>query len=362
VTRVALLVTHLMGSGHLVRVLAIARALKAAGASPVVLSGGRPLPHVDAQGIDLVQLPPVAARVGDYRTLRLPDGSPAPPDYLARRAALLSEALLAARPDRLVTEHWPFGRRVLSAEFLAALDALPGVPAIASVRDVPEPPSKPARVTEALARLDRFAAVLVHGDPAILPLEASWPGTAALGARLRYTGYVCAAAPAPLPCPDTVLVSTGGGAIGRHLLALAAQAAALSPLRWHLMVGGADAASAAATLPGPALAEPARADYRARLGGAAVSVSLAGYNTAVEVALSGTPALLVPMADEGEREQAIRARAFAALPGIETAALPELTRESLAATAARLAAGPRPAPSLHADGAAETARIILAAG
>lgn len=365
--RIALLVTHLMGSGHLVRILAIARALRAAGAVPVVISGGRPLPHLDTAGVPVVQLPPVTIRGTDYGSLVTPDGRTVDDAYRAARRAALLAALAAHRPEALVIEHWPFGRRMLADEALAALDALPGVPAVASLRDVLEPPRRPERVAETTAHAARFSCIMVHGDAAVLPLEASWPGDGPLppsvAARLSYTGYVASPMPEPIPCPDTVLVAVGSGVIGRPLLRLAAQASGLSPLRWHLMVGGADAEAAAAALRplGPATVEPARADYRARLGGAAVSLSLAGYNTAVELLQTGTPGLLVPMQEGGEREQAIRAAAFAGLPGLRLATLDGLTPQGLALLARHLAQEPRRGgPRVAMEGAATAARLILA--
>ncbi|MEM6441724.1 MAG: glycosyltransferase, partial [Pseudomonadota bacterium] len=158
-----------------------------------------------------------------------------------------------------------------------------------------------------------------------------------------------------------ILVATGGGVIGRALLDLAARASALSTRPWRLRVGGPDAAAQIARLSalGPAIAEPAAPDYRARLAGAAASISLCGYNTAVETALAGTPALLVPMEEKNEQEQLIRAAAFARLPELETARLADLTPETLAARAEALAAAPRRSAALKADGAAEAARLFL---
>ncbi|SET72629.1 glycosyltransferase [Oceanicella actignis] len=365
--RVALLVTHLMGSGHLQRMLAVARALARAGARPTVISGGRPLAHLDAGGVELIQLPPVSADGLDYKTLLGPDGRPADAALMAARRAAIARALSAPPPDALVVELYPFGRRQLAEEFEAAIAAMaPGAPVFCSIRDVLEPPRKPARVAWTMARLAPFRAILAHGDPALTPLSLSWPEADALAGRLIHTGYV--AEPPPPAEPDgpgagEALVSVGGGAIGRRLLEMAALAARGSALRWRLLVGGADAAAEAARLAalGPALAEPARPDYRRMLGRAAVSVSLCGYNTAVEAALSPTPALLVPMEEGGEREQLIRARAFAGLEGIEVLRIGDLTPERLARAAEAAAARPRRPARLAADGAARAAEAILAA-
>ncbi len=63
------------------------------------------------------------------------------------------------------------------------------------------------------------------------------------------------------------------------------------------------------------------------LASAGCSVSLCGYNTAVELARCTTPALLVPSEEAGEREQLIRARRLAGYPGFELMRMDELTAE-----------------------------------
>ncbi|MEX2519926.1 MAG: hypothetical protein WD969_11400, partial [Paracoccaceae bacterium] len=139
---------------------------------------------------------------------------------------------------------------------------------------------------------------------------------------------------------------------------------------WRLRVGGAEAGGLAARLTevaantpgaGAVIVEPAAADYRARLAGAACSVSLLGYNTATDLLGAGTPAVIRPMEEGAEREQMIRAEAFAALPGFHL-----LTRDdpgALAAAVERALAAPGPPPGLvDLDGAARTARIIIEGG
>ncbi len=80
----------------------------------------------------------------------------------------------------------------------------------------------------------------------------------------------------------------------------------------------------------------------------------------MEVALSGAPALFVPMEEGGEQEQLLRARAFArSFPDLGCARIGDLTPEALAARVQALAARPRRPAPLRADGAAEAARIIL---
>jgi predicted glycosyltransferase len=271
-----------------------------------------------------------------------------------------------AAPDVLVTELWPFGRRTLSAEFKALLEHAAGRARIfASIRDVLEPKTKPGRADETLSRLRRwYDGVLVHGDPKVIALGATWPKATEISDLIHYTGYV--ADPAPEPDEDSrgeVLVAVGGGVIGRGLLeaAIAAASAQSTTRVWRLRVGGADAATEVLRLTAlagdaPVIVEPAAADYRARLGAAACSVSLLGYNTATDILLAGRPALVMPMEEGGEQEQMIRARAFARLPGIWL--LSDPSRLAAAVEAACERAGPPPG-LVDIQGAAKSARILL---
>jgi UDP-N-acetylglucosamine--N-acetylmuramyl-(pentapeptide) pyrophosphoryl-undecaprenol N-acetylglucosamine transferase len=370
-TRVAFLCCHLSGTGHLVRTLALAHATAAAGAQVLVIGGGRPLDHIDLKGIDFLQLPPVQVPDFDFSTLRKPDGEVADDAYLASRRSTLHEALTNFRADALVTELFPLGRRILAVEFEAAIAATraanPAAAIIASVRDIPEPPSKPARLEQAAERLRRlYTALLVHGDADFLPLSATWPLPDDLTPMIHHTGYVANDPPPPCDTPGkTILVAVGGGVLGRNLLALAAQAAALSPRPWHLLTGGPDAADLARDLTAQygranLTIEPARPDYKALLANAACSVSLAGYNTVLDLAACDTPAIIVPFDEHGEREQVIRAERLAQCGGFTIQRAASLTPAALATVAEIVAIGPRRKPlPLARDGATRAAEKIL---
>lgn len=365
--KVLFVVTSLMGAGHLARTLTLARAVNAAGGRAMVVSGGRATAHLDSGGVALEQLPPVWSDGVDYSSLLTPDGV-ADAAYLAVRKDRLIATFDDFKPDALVTELWPFGRRSLSAEFLALVSHAKGRARIyASIRDVLEPKKKPKRAEETEGRLtEYYDGVLVHGDPKVIGLGATWPKAAAFGGMIKYTGY--AAEPQPPPLEEgrgEVLVAVGGGVIGRRLLETAALAADLQKTTrlWRLRVGGADAAAEALRLTAlagaaPVIAEPAAPDYRARLGAAACSVSLLGYNTATDILTAGRPAIIAPMAEGGEQEQRIRADAFDRLPGIER--LRETTPEALADVVDRIAGRPGPPAGLvDLSGAETTARLIL---
>lgn len=322
--RVLIVVTHLLGTGHLARALVLGKAFAARGWDVRVASGGRPVPHLDTSGVTLVQLPPVHVVGTDFAQLHGPNG-PADAAYMQKRL----DALLAAlepRPDLLITELFPFGRRVLRTEFGALLMAAQGIPSLASIRDILAPPSKPARAKWTAGLVEaHYDGVLVHSDPGLIPLEASWPVTPALAARLRYTGFV-----AP-PAPETsaagrgeVLVTAGGGGVGEALFAASAEAAAADPARtWRCLT------RLPLTGPPNMITEPPRPDFRQMLTGAAAAVCMCGYNTALDVLQTGARAVFVPFDEGGEVEQGLRAAKMAGLPGIEVLRSAELTAQAL---------------------------------
>ncbi|PWC77652.1 glycosyltransferase [Azospirillum sp. TSH64] len=342
--RLLIAVTHLLGTGHLSRALALAEAFTARGWRVDVASGGRPAPHLETGNATLHQLPPLASDGADFAILLGADGSPADAGLFAARQAMLTGLLDSLRPDVLITELFPFGRRALAAEFDALLErarSLPHPPlTLASVRDILAPPSKPKRVAETEARLLRlYDGVLVHSDPALIPLEDSWPLTRAMMPLLRYTGFVVP--PPPVPDDGTdgtaeILVTAGGGPVGRPVFEAAAQCAASGalPQRWRLLVAKGDAALAdrlrALAPPDRLLVEPVRPDFRALLGRASASVGRCGYNTALDCLTAGVPSVFCPFEDGKEVEQTIRAAILARQPGIATLREADLTPDSLA--------------------------------
>lgn len=376
--KVLIAVTHLLGAGHLTRAAAIGRALARAGHGVTLVSGGRPAPLVPTDGIRLVQLPPVAARVGEFAVLHGEFGGEfASTRDFARRRDMLLATFAELAPDIVVTELWPFGRRVLAAEFRALVEAARATrprPLVAvSIRDILAQASSAAKLDATHDTLREFYdAILVHADPALAPLDASWRLAPDLESRVAYTGYVDAQDdPLPPARPDgSVLVSGGSSSASLPLYRAAIGAARLVPGRpWRILVGhgvaDADHEALARSASGDARVERARLDFRELLGRAALFVGQAGYNTVVDLMRAGTPAVLVPFEAGGETEQRLRAERLTTL-GL-SAMLPEadLTADALARLVRERLAAPRPAPAaFRLDGAAETARIVarLAAG
>ena len=372
--KVLIVVTHLLGTGHLSRALTLARAFVAAGHRARVVSGGMPAPQLVSDGIELEQLPPLRSDGTDFSRLLDAEGAVAGPDLLAARRDALAATVRAFQPDILITELFPFGRRILTDEFLALLEsaaALTKPPLVlSSVRDILAPPSKPARAeraAEILANL--YDGVLVHSDAATMPLEASWPVSETVRPLLRYTGYV---APAPAkPHPEgtgtgEIVVSAGGGAVGETLFRAAARAAVEQPDQtWRILVGGADPGALVAELRAlvqgtASIVEPARSDFRQLLPRAAASVSMCGYNTAIDLLMAGTPAVLVPFDAGNEVEQGLRAHSLARLPGFSVLASADLSPDTLLRAVELVRQAPRrPVDLGQFDGAARSVAIAV---
>jgi predicted glycosyltransferase len=364
-------VTHLLGAGHLTRAAAIGRAFAAAGHRVTLASGGMPSRLIALDGIDLVQLPPVRALDEDFRALCEPAGRPVDAAYMAGRRDVLLAALATAQPEVVITELYPFGRRILAPEFdalLAAAATARPKPIIAcSLRDILVAPVKPGRI-EAAHRIlaEHYDAVLVHGDPALVPLDASWPVDAGLRARLIYTGYVDPD-PAPRPAPKgdgPILVAGGSSAAALPLYRTAIGAAASMPDRpWHLLVGAGvvpeDLASLRRAAPPHMRIEPARPDFRQLLAEAHLFVGLAGYNTVVDLLAAGTRAVLVPFERGRETEQRLRADRLASADLATLLPEAELNPEALAGAVREGLALARPArAAFDRNGTANTVRIL----
>ena len=132
-----------------------------------------------------------------------------------------------------------------------------------------------------------------------------------------------------------MLVSQGGGNVGRELLQAAIGAAALMPGHHFLLACGSrtpvDEIAALRQSARSANVEivPFLSDFQQRLMESAVSVSMGGDNTLLEVLGARTPALAYPY--QGNSEQAFRIRRFAELGLVHELGADDLVPERLKA-------------------------------
>ena len=103
--KVLLVVTSLMGAGHLNRTLIIARAIQVAGGTPVIVSGGRPIPHLKTGGVTIEHLPSLSADGYNYSRIMTPDDV-ADEAYMRSRAARLVLVALEGAASALDPVQW----------------------------------------------------------------------------------------------------------------------------------------------------------------------------------------------------------------------------------------------------------------
>jgi predicted glycosyltransferase len=362
-------VQHLLGLGHLMRAARIAAALTDAGCAVTVAQGGVPVAGVPWGAASVIQLDPVKVNPEGMGTLLAADGGPFGPERQAARRDALLALLAELRPDVLLIEAYPFGRRQMRFELVPLLEAArkTGVRLVAaSIRDILQESRKPERQQETIEALRSwFDLVLVHGDPEFVRLADTFALAAEIPCDVAYTGLVGPPPPANPISTHEVIVSAGGGAVGARLLDAAARALASPDLRHlaALLLTGPNApaglAQALRRLAPDASVESFVDNMPDRLAGARLAVCQAGYNTAADLIVTGCPAVLVPFEGIGETEQLRRAMALEA--GGRAIVLREaaLTASSLAEAIVQALALPR-SSSAKLDGAARTAEILFA--
>lgn len=375
--RIFLYVQHLLGIGHLRRALRLAEALAGDGFRVILVSGGTPLPAIASAAAEIVQLPSIRTRGTDFADLVDAAGRPVDDALLGARRQTLLDAFARARPDAVVIEAYPFGRRAfrheLDALIAAARSRHPRAVVVCSLRDIIVAPAAPQRRQDVVHRVRAdFDAVLVHGDPALIRLEASFPEAAQISDRLVYTGYV-GSAKQPIGVNrgkrnvggDEVLVSAGGGAVGGALLATALEArrrGCLADLGWRFLAGPnlpqKEFAALAERLPDRVVLERYRGDFPELLRSCRVSISQAGYNTVLDILAARASAVVVPFAAGRETEQRLRAQRLAAKGVLEMVDERDLSPDRLAAAVERAIAACPTALSIDTGGASRTARLL----
>lgn len=370
-TRVLFHVNHLWGVGHFTRTAAIAAAIVESGGAAAIITGNTPVEGRVHPSVKLFTLPAVRAPDTRYRELVDLHGYPVTPELWVKRRALIDAALADFRPDVLVTETFPFGRRKLADELLHLVAAAKsaGAAIVSSIRDIPFVPEGERRLAECAERLRAwYDVVLIHGDERIFPLPKAWPGDVPV--PVHFTGFVTAQPPARVPDDQRrgVIVSAGGGGDAAAVLetAMAAwEAGGLLPGEPWLFVTGTLAPEGLyeALMPrakrqlGAELVHSV-SDFPERLARARLSISRGG-STSIEAVAAGTRAVVIPCIADGQPEQGIRAAQFAAQHLLIHLPEAEIAPASLTAAGQAALAAPAPAPGvLRLDGAARSAALL----
>jgi predicted glycosyltransferase len=381
--RVVFYCQHVLGVGHVFRSLEIVRAL--ADHEVVMVTGGAevafdPPPNMIHERLPGLMMSP------DFTTF-IPMEPGADIDQVrARRLEQFRAVMDRYRPDALLVELFPFGRRAFRFELLPVLAGVRAgewgrCKAACSLRDILVEKADPAKYARRVLSMlnPHFDLVLVHADPALVTLDETFPAVADIAPPVRYTGYV-ARRPEPgagaalrrelglcdTPRTPLIVASAGGGQVGNELIRAAIRASALlaatHPHSLHAFTGP----YAAATDHDRCLALAAdhphitvrrfTSRFPAYLDAADLSISLGGYNTTMNLLAAGTYGLILPFAQN--REQAMRTSRLQHHNAVGLLTPEDLDPTRLAVRITHALTRTTTATPLNLDGATATARLL----
>lgn len=283
-------------------------------------------------------------------------------------------------PDCLIVELYPFGRKAFRFELTPLLRAAAksSCRVVCSLRDILVEKKEDRLMHErrAVGALNEFFdALLVHADPQIVKLEATFGLIDEIRVPLYYTGFIT-----PHPSPGArerirasigltddqklIIASIGSGSVGSRLLKGVAGAFPLiaSTKKVHLSLFTGPYCDTAAHSELVALQDELITVKRFSdqfvdwLAAADLSVSMAGYNTSMNVLAAGVPALMLPF--DQNMEQRLRLQKLSANHPIRMLQEEDLAPESLARITAKQLARPRYKTSIDLDGAGKSAALI----
>lgn len=324
---------HTLGMGHFIRSMEIVRGLK--DFEVCFLNGGEIVPEFEyPPWVEVVNLPPIKSDP-DFKGIQSVGGQSLDELREQRTRHLLSE-FERFKPDLVIIELFPFGRKKFASELvpLLARIRLSGGPAkvVCSLRDILVSKSYQARHEEWVCTVMNryFDMLLVHADPRFQRLEETFSRVNDIKTEIRYTGYV---AQSPQPHPGVldddgfhasgtdellILVSIGGGRVGYELLACTAEASAIiggsPPHRLMIFTGPYLPEEQFLQLQGMTEHRPNitlqrfTTRFLSYMQRADLSISMAGYNTCMNILTTGVRSLVLPFTGGHDEEQTIRAQ------------------------------------------------------
>ena len=315
---------HILGIGHLIRSMAIARGLTQ-DFKVYFVNGGEiiqdfPVPD----GVEVINLPAIKTDQ-NFRELQVPEGFADVESTLEYRRDLLLEVCDRIQPSAVMVELFPFGRRRFSTELVPLLERAKGYGAktICSLRDIVVTKQDQARHEAKVCKLMNryFDQLLIHGDPKFLPLETSFSRVKDLNCEVHYTGYVVPDverefAPKSDADPPMILVSVGGGRFGHELLQCVAEASQFLedniPHHIQMFTGPFspddvyDRLCAIAANRSNLTVQRYTPDLLSYMAKADLSISMAGYNTTLNILQTGARAMQLPFTGNDDQEQRLR--------------------------------------------------------
>ncbi len=364
---------HVLGMGHYFRSLEICKAFK--GHEVILVSGGASMNMPVPEHIREVSLSPLSMDP-DFSRLESDSDFGTVEQIKAVRQQVLYDLFLCECPDIFMVELFPFGRKAFGFELIPIFEGIRQKKlcpsrVVCSLRDVlvekKDTLTYESRVIVALNQW--FDALLIHSDAAIVQLDETFSRMTDIRIPVVYTGFVT---PRPLKNDRTairhklridddsrlIVASAGGGKVGFVLLNAVIRAFDKISLEAdaylqvftgpfmendavrHLQEMGTDRIVVSQFTP----------DFPAYLSAADLSISMAGYNTCMNIMAAQVPSLVWPFSQN--REQRLRAERIAEMGGMRILEDADLEPKHLAELMTRnLTERTRPGYSVDLDGA-----------
>ncbi|MGB3209669.1 MAG: glycosyltransferase [Desulforhopalus sp.] len=371
---------HVLGIGHFHRSIEICRAI--ARHHPTTLILGGPQVEVALPEIDVLKLPGLQM---DSEFQNMVPCNPALPlaEVKTKRIHQLFSHFQTNSPDIFITELYPFGRKAFKFELDPLLEAirdgsLPDCSCYCSVRDIlVEKKTGREKFENRVVQIlnSFFDGILVHADPDIITLDETFSLMDDIRIPLHYTGFVTKHEPTKnlgrirgrlglSPADKLIVASIGGGNVGSELLFAVIQAFRIlsdsRPAHIQLFCG---------PYCDKRVFNALQNDYQTNINidrftdqfpdwlkAADLSISMAGYNTCMNLIESGVPALVYPF--KQNREQRLRAERLGLKASITVLEESDLKPHLLAGKMEQQLEMGRCRATINLAGAEETARQL----
>lgn len=370
---------HVLGIGHLHRSLEICKAIADDHEIRLILGG--PRADIGSSGIELFHLPGLKMDQEFQNMVPCTTGLQLE-DVKRERKRLLISHFMEYQPDLFITELYPFGRKAFRFELDPILSgvrdgSLPPCRCYCSVRDILVEKLQgrekfEQRVIQTLN--DYFNGVLIHSDPTVITLDKTFSLMADIRIPVSYTGFVSKPPPTAV-CQirhklgitaDTRLIvaSIGGGNVGADLLQAVLDACSRlkGEFLFHLQL-----------FCGPYYPHDLYENLKAQssdtisidiftdnfpewLSVADLSISMAGYNTCMNLLQAGIPALVYPFRQN--REQEMRALALEKRSAVRLLSEADLSPDILQEKIIEIFSSPHTPVTINLDGARRTVQQL----
>ena len=372
---------YVWGMGHLFRSLELARAFS--GHQVILIAGGREVDIELPEHVSLVRLPGLYMDE-QFTTLMAEDANHSVEFIQHQRKVILVSLFQQHRPDVFMIELYPFGRTSFGFELQPLLDWIHmgrfgDVKVVCSLRDILVEKRKQEFYEERVINMlhTYFDLLLIHSDEHLLTLDETFSRMNDIQIPVVYTGFV---APKADPAAGRqlrqelvigsaeklVVVSAGGGRSGYSLLNCIMDAYPLmkqtDSIRIEMFAGPFREPDEFEKLAAKAVNGIRIRHYTKRfldyLSAADLSISLAGYNTCMNLIAARVPALIYPYSKQ--REQPLRVTKIDKLIPMKILRHKDIEPQRISRYIHELLLESRPADPVpvNLDGAVQTAKYL----